>query len=398
MDNGGFFPEQDNKRDVAWFLMDAMRVLGTSAIGVGERDLRFGLAYLQSQIKRTGAPVVSSNLLDKKTHKPVTQPYVIVKAGTAKVGFFSLLGTKTNLGPAQDSLSVADPATTAKQTIAELHKKGAGVVVLLSQLGKVDSEDLVTEVQGIDAVVVGRDTPVIPKGRMIKSTVACYGGEKGQYLCRTELTLDAQKHSTTGEAESVVLGPEVGENAEVLKLVKSFEDGFNEKLRKAEIEKAAKQSVKASDASGEHFLGSELCTRCHVDEGKQWKTTSHSMAWSTLVAVKKDATPDCVPCHVVGFKQPGGFQSGTETPERVNVQCENCHGMGTQHEAFATNPHRVTEQTCVTCHHGENDPEFNFEKKLPMIAHGNMSGETLKRKKVKTGSGSSMMTPHESHK
>jgi len=68
-----------------------------------------------------------------------------------------------------------------------------------------------------------------------------------------------------------------------------------------------------------------------------------------------------------------------------NVQCESCHGMGTMHEAFA-NPHKtVTQGVCVTCHQGENDPDWNWEKKLPKVAHSNMSGETLKAKSHGTG-------------
>jgi 2',3'-cyclic-nucleotide 2'-phosphodiesterase (5'-nucleotidase family) len=114
------------------------------------------------------------------------------------------------------------------------------VVVLLGQLGKVENEDLVSTVDGVNAVVVGRDTAIIPKGRMIKNTVACYGGEQGHYLCKTVLTLDARRQVTTGEAEAVMLGPDVGDQPEIYKLVKSFEDGFNEKPRKAEAERAAR--------------------------------------------------------------------------------------------------------------------------------------------------------------
>jgi hypothetical protein len=280
--------------------------------------------------------------------------------------------------------------------VAELRSKGATVVLLLSQLGKVESEDLVNSVEGIDAVMVGRESPVIQSGRMIKNTVACYGGEQGQYVCRTELTLDAQHHATTGVAETVMLSPEVGENPDVLKLVKSFEDGFNEKLRKAEIEKAAKQSSKAgTDSSPEHFLGQSLCTRCHAAEGEQWKTTAHSVAWQTLVELKKDATPDCVPCHVLGYQQPGGFQSAVATPQKVNVKCENCHGMGTQHDAYALK-HQVTEATCRGCHNSERDPEFNWEKKMPLIVHSNLSGETLKNRNVNANA-SKMMKSSGSH-
>ena len=392
VDGGGFFPEQDNQQDVAWFLMDAMKVLGTDAVGVGERDLRFGLAYLKSQVKRTNLSVTSANLLDKKTMKPVFAPGVIKQVGSVKVGLFSLINEKATLGMARDSLAIQEPTAAAKLAVADLRKKGATVVVLLSQLGKVESEDLVTAVDGIDAVVVGHDTPIIEKGRMIKNTVACYGGEQGQYVCRTVLTLDDKRHASSGESDAVLLSPEVGERPDMLKLVKSFEDGFNEKLRKQEQERAAKATpAKTPENSPDHFIGGELCIRCHAQEGEQWKTTAHSVAWSTLVEVKKDATPDCIPCHVVGYNQPGGFVSGTASLQLGNVQCENCHGMGTQHDAFATPTHRITAQTCITCHHGENDPEFNWEKKLPMIAHGNMSGETLKNRKLKRDQASPMM-------
>jgi len=363
--------------------MDAMKLLGTDAVGLGERDLRFGLAYLRGHVKRTGLPMVSANLHDKKTGKPVLTPYLVKKVGTVKVGVFSLVSDKVNLGPARDSLKVAEPAATAKKMVGELKGKGATIVVLLSQLGKVESEDLVSAVDGIDAVMVGRDVPMLQKGRMIKNTVACYGGDQGQYICRTDLVLDGQRRQATGEAETVMLGPEVGEKPEVQKLVKSFEDGFNEKMRKAEAERIAKQQAdRAPQNDPDHYLGAELCIRCHQAEGDQWKTTSHSQAWQTLVTAKKDATPECIGCHVVGYKQAGGFQSGASTPQLTNVQCENCHGMGTKHEAFGTT-HQVTEQVCITCHHGENDPEFNWEKKLPMIAHSNSSGETIQRKKSK---------------
>jgi hypothetical protein len=262
-----------------------------------------------------------------------------------------------------------------------MKKKGATVIVLLSQVGKVEGEDLVAAVPGIDAVIIGRSSTLLNKGRMIKNTVACYGGEQGQFIGRTMITLNAAKGQATGDCDVLMLGPEVGENQEVARLVKTFEDGFNEIMRKVDRERIAREEKKRADLaeSPDRFLGADLCIRCHKDEAEQWKTTSHSVAWQTLVDVKKEATPECIPCHVVGFQKAGGFQTSADITRLANVQCENCHGMGTQHEAFAGK--RVTEQVCVTCHQGENDPEWNWEKKRPMIVHANLSGETIKNKK-----------------
>ena len=236
VDNGGFCPEVPNQYEVAEFLMDAMKRLNHGAVGLGDRDIKYGYAWLKSQQQRTGLPVVCANLLDKKTGKPAFDPFVITKVGDVKVGVFGLITDKSDLGPARDSLTVQDPMVAAKRTILEMRRQGATVVVLLSQLGKVESEDLTTTVDGMDAVIVGRNVPLIQKGRLIKNTVMCYGGEQGQYMGRTVLTLDARGKVTTGENDMSILSPAVGEKAEVLELVKNFEDSNNERMRKTQTE------------------------------------------------------------------------------------------------------------------------------------------------------------------
>ena len=383
VDTGGFFPENDapEYRDVAGFLMDAMQLLGTDAVGVGPGELRFGLSFLKANIQRSGLQMVCANLLLRSTGKPAVTPYIIKRVGTVNVGIFGLMSDKASYGPSQDSLKIAEPTVTARRVIAEMKAKGATVIVLLSQLGKVEGEDLVAVVPGVDALIVGRASALLMKGRMIKNTVACYGGEQGQYVGRTIISLNSARGQATSESEAFMLGPEVGERAEMAKLVKTFEDSYNEKMRKVAMMKAAESAKTKGTQSQDRFLGAALCARCHQDESDQWKTTAHSVAFHTLVENKKESTPECVTCHVVGYRQQGGFQAQADSLRLGNVQCENCHGMGTKHEAFA-NPHKsVSEAVCTTCHQGENDPEWNWEHKLPKIVHSNMSGETLRDRK-----------------
>ena len=374
MDNGFFFPEAENWEQNAWFMMDAMKLLHTDAVNVSEKELRFGRSFLLANWKRSKLPLVSANLWDKGTKKTLVDPYLLVKKGTVTVGVFGLTSEKVDLGFSRDSLSVEDPAAAAKRTIATLRKKGAQVIVLLSQLGKVESEDLVTAVDGVDVVIVGRNVALLQKGRVIKNTVACYGGEQGQYMGRTVVKLDAKRNMVSGENETFILGPEVGEKAEILALVKSFEDAFNDFLRKKEKEKqvaaeAARLEGGSHEQSVDRFVGDEVCQRCHKAEYDQWKTTLHASAWQTLVDQKKDANPDCVKCHVVGYQQPGGFKTGDDAKKLGNVQCENCHGMGTQHEAYPSQARRITEATCKQCHTVSNSPTFDFALFQPHILH-----------------------------
>jgi 2',3'-cyclic-nucleotide 2'-phosphodiesterase (5'-nucleotidase family) len=370
VDAGGYFPETDIDRDQSWFQMDAMKLIGTDAVGVGDRDLRFGIAYLRETARGKKLPLVCANLVDRTNRKPVVPGTLVKKVGTVTVGVFGLISDKVDLGPSRDSLAVVDPAAAAKSAIAELKKKGATVIVLLSQLGRVESEDLVTAVPGVDVLIAGRNVPILQQGRMIGNTVACFGGDQGQYIGRTRVTLGPRRTMASAENAAIALGPEVGDKADVAALVKTFEDSFSEKRQRLLKEQAAQQAAQRAEESVDRYLGHEVCARCHQAEAAQWATTAHARAWDTLVQDKKEQTDECVSCHVLGFREPGGFVNAQSTPALTNVQCESCHGMGTRHEAWAAKPARVTEQICASCHNAANDPDFNFAQALPRVLHG----------------------------
>jgi len=336
---------------------------------MSERELRFGLGFLKANLRRTSLPMVCANLRESQGGKLLLAPYVVKTVGTVKVGIFGLMSQTVELGPARDSLVVDEPSAVAKRTVAELRRKGATVVVLLSQLGKVESEDLVGAVTGIDVLIVGHNVPLLQKGRMIGNTVACYGGEQGQYIGRTLVTLDRAKRMTTGENEDFMLGPDIPDKKEIAALVKGFMTGFNEKFQRQQKERVAQEAEKVAQGTPEHYLGGEVCARCHASEAAQWATTKHARAWQTLVDAKKDTTAECLGCHVVGYRQPGGYTNQAATPNVANVQCESCHGMGSQHDAFRTTPRRVTEQTCRTCHTRQWSPGFDFALYEPYVNH-----------------------------
>ena len=89
VDAGGFFPEQTDEvyQNTAWFMMDVMRLLGTDAAGISDKELRFGKGFLLANVKRSGLPVVCANLWDKQTKTiPISAtfaPKIVIKGGTA---------------------------------------------------------------------------------------------------------------------------------------------------------------------------------------------------------------------------------------------------------------------------------------------------------------------------
>jgi 2',3'-cyclic-nucleotide 2'-phosphodiesterase (5'-nucleotidase family) len=233
---GDFAPEASNPIEEARidFQFKALELIGYDAIGIGERELNFGYAKLQALAAGTKVPLLSANVIDKKTGKPAFKPYAIVKKGNLKVGVFSLLGPKIELpARAGDELTIEDPLTAAQRTVAELRKQ-CDVVVALAHHGRIEGEDLAAQVPGIDVVILSHRAGFVAQGRRINGAISVASGEQIQNMGVTKVMLDGKKVLDLS-SESLVLMPEVGERSDIARLVKDFEDGQNEKLKKQQL-------------------------------------------------------------------------------------------------------------------------------------------------------------------
>ena len=335
------------------------------AAGIGERELGFGYEKLQEMAAKSKTPLISSNLIDKKSGKPAFKPSVIVRKGGLKVGIFSVLGPKIELpANAGEKVTIDDPISTAQKMVADLRKQ-CDVVVALTHLGRVEGEDLAAQVPGIDVVILAHHPGFVAQGRRVNSSITVASGEQGQNIGLTKLVLDGKKVSDLS-SETLILMPEVGERADIAKLAKEFEDRQNAILQK---EQQQTQLQNTDNKSGDQYLGSETCMGCHRAQFEQWSSTQHAHAFATLQRVQKDATPECVQCHVVGYQRPSGYVNAQATGKLMNVGCEACHGYGTRHEMFAKTGGKVAEAVCLTCHTPANDQGWNYAAKLPRVSH-----------------------------
>jgi hypothetical protein len=138
-------------------------------------------------------------------------------------------------------------------------------------------------------------------------------------------------------------------------------------------------------ASGASYVGSSQCKVCHAPAYETWTKSKHFLAWETLEKAEKDekrygwpvtAYPDCVSCHVVGYREQSGFVSHEETPDLENVGCERCHGPASEHIA-APGKKKLgliggipASQLCIQCHDYEQSPTFVYGERWPKIQHG----------------------------
>jgi peroxiredoxin len=119
---------------------------------------------------------------------------------------------------------------------------------------------------------------------------------------------------------------------------------------------------------GVGYSGQEMCTVCHESQHETWSLTSHAYAFDTLVEHGANKDAECLPCHVVGWQEEGGYSLDRPQADLEGVQCESCHGRGGPHQS----PEFVKagfESACLSCHNPEHSLQFHFADRLPLVSH-----------------------------
>ena len=99
-------------------------------------------------------------------------------------------------------------------------------------------------------------------------------------------------------------------------------------------------AVLADVTEGAEYVGEAKCKKCHFKQHRSWKknqTYKHQNAFDTLkpkltAADQKDSKGRlCVACHTTGHGGNKGFVDEASSGHLLGVQCEACHGPGSNH-------------------------------------------------------------------
>lgn len=133
----------------------AMARGGYTGLNVGAHELALGLADLRRLAAAHRIPLLSANLVDA-SGKPAFQRLLVKQAGPMKIGVFGLVTSQPSdiLNTVEKQGLRLEPAIpTAAAAVKELRAQGCDVVILLSQLSRLELESLTTQVKGIDLVL-----------------------------------------------------------------------------------------------------------------------------------------------------------------------------------------------------------------------------------------------------
>ncbi|MFQ6617895.1 MAG: ammonia-forming cytochrome c nitrite reductase subunit c552 [Fidelibacterota bacterium] len=115
-----------------------------------------------------------------------------------------------------------------------------------------------------------------------------------------------------------------------------------------------------------YYKGAVYCAQCHDggsggDQYTKYVNTKHADAWEDLMT-SEHASSYCYSCHTVGYDATidnGGYDE-SEVDRLTDVQCENCHGPGSDHPTDFTSV-SVSEKAelCGSCHTGDYHPTYD---------------------------------------
>lgn len=373
------------------YLLESYRLMGMDCLNLGSSDLLLGQNFLLQATKAAGIPILSANVYYADIPQRFLSPYIIkriggkrfmgIEWGGVKVGIFgvvSMIEEASSLPWNRDvdehRLIIKDPATVSREIIEELRPK-VDVLICMSHTGWLQARELARGLTGIDVMIVGNGVNVKTKPYMVNNIPLVMSGEQGKYLGILEIILDDNRKIEEVNGRSKPLDAKAHEHPAILEMIARY----NEELQK----RGTELSPITSQLDVIRFVGHEACGRCHKQEYGMWKKTAHAHAVETLKKADQDNNPNCLLCHVTGYGHFNGFHSFEKTPGMTDVQCETCHGSGSDHVRFVRGDSvedcerpsdnsylsAPTEDRCIACHTGKQDPTFDYEKDVKLINH-----------------------------
>ncbi len=125
------------------FYLKSLEKMNYDALLVSSQEYVFGADFLGGY---KNLPFISSNI------KGFVKPYVIKNLGWVKIG---ILGITDSYVIAKGIRGWQAPDMVLKEEIAELKKKGADIVILLSSLNPMEEQSYLKDIKGIDVIVNG---------------------------------------------------------------------------------------------------------------------------------------------------------------------------------------------------------------------------------------------------
>ncbi len=223
---------------------------------------------------------------------------------------------------------------------------------------------MIKEVKGIDMAVIGHTYRNLTSERLVDDTILLASAYEGRYIGRADLFLqDTDGKVMAVEVKTTALDDNVPDDEQMKERVDAFKKSLEEFK---EAKRASFPRTYGSDK--ENYLGDRSCMTCHQAAWDVFSKSAHARAFATLRRQGESDEPECLSCHTTGYQYQNGYADAAPYNRLTNVQCEACHGYGTEHERDKGWAQQAKD-SCVTCHDQKNSPDFDYASYWAKIKH-----------------------------
>lgn len=342
-------------------IFKALDRIGIDFVGLGEQEFIFGVPLIGNLTKNSQVHLGCANVKDIRRVSPYFVPYLRLDKGMKQVLISSVIDPQV-LKSTHEKIAFTDPVTALKRIKKTISHD---IFIVICHADAVSAEKWLTQVSGIDLVILARQPGVSEKKLEINGAIVAFNNDRGQFVSHVDLVPKDGRYAVSGPHNTGLQAKTIAEDRSVAKLIEEYEVWS----REYHYAKSKNQHLAKAPSDIENiYVGKDRCMECHEETVVSWAKTAHARALDSLIRKGKEYDPQCLPCHVTGMNDKshgGGFISLNLTPHMVNVQCEQCHGPGGLH---AQDPENVSarlsgKQTCLSCHTKDTDPGFSYQKK-----------------------------------
>ena len=171
-------------------IIEVMNTIGYNAMVVGNHEPDFTARVLKQRVAEAKFPVLAANIIETRTGKFFTQPFIIKDVNGIRVGILGIAYPNTPFTTAKmnvQDLEFRDAVATVRSFIPKLKTAGAQIVIVLSHYGLSSDIKLAQQVPGIDIIVGGHSHNRMKNALREHNTLIVQAGAHGSDVGRLDL-------------------------------------------------------------------------------------------------------------------------------------------------------------------------------------------------------------------
>jgi len=270
----------------------------------GDFDLASGLGFLKEITQKNKLGLLVANFSQKNSipHKE----FVIIAKGPHRIFLTGIVHPDVMIRD-NDKNSFLRPAQFLPSLLEKIKKKGFDSqnpfhrLVLLSHSGYQKDVELAKAYPDFDWIIGSHTQSFFREPKLEGQTKIVQVLSRNHYVGQITFNMKKDKSADTYKIHEIRdnLKDNLKPNPFISFIEKHKEKARNVQLKEQELVHSDGQTIKYTTTSG--------CIECHEKQGQFWRSTSHSLAYATLIKAKEETNLSCVKCHSLGEGESKGF-------------------------------------------------------------------------------------------